>query len=102
MPTMLVEEPLGIWCVFSDGSRAEFSLDGLPNPRLARDLAAGLVELIHPHGSVDAAGSVDHYVRSLRVMVRTLAGQGLGGGGGGLRRGPRAQMLGGRSGAGEA
>src|SRR5216684_2412688 len=92
MPTMLVEEPLGIWCVFSDGSRAEFSLDGLPNPRLARDLAAGLVELIHPHGSVDAAGSVDHYVRSLRMMVRTLAGQGFGGGAGDLRRGRLAQF----------
>jgi hypothetical protein len=92
MPTMLVEEPLGIRCVFSDGSRAEFSLDGLPNLRLARDLAAGLVELVHPHGSVDTAGSVDHYVRSLRMMVRALAGHGFGGGAGDLRRGRLAQF----------
>ena len=63
MPAIIVEEPLGIRCVFSDGSSAELRLDELPNPRLARDLAAGLVELIHPHGSVDSAGTVDHYVR---------------------------------------
>ncbi|WP_219825367.1 hypothetical protein [Nonomuraea typhae] len=92
MPTMVVEEPLGIVCVFSDGSRAEFGLDGLPNPFLARDLAVGLVELIHPHGSVDAAGSVHHYVRSLRTMVKSLAGQGFGGGAGDLRRGQLAQF----------
>jgi hypothetical protein len=58
MPACLAEEPLGIACVFSDGSRAEFGLDGLPAPRLAQDLLVGLVELVHPHGSVDAAGTV--------------------------------------------
>ena len=41
MPAMLIEAPLGIRCVFSDGSRAEYHLGDLPNPRLARDLAAG-------------------------------------------------------------
>jgi hypothetical protein len=54
MPTMVIDDPLGIKCVFSDGSRADFDLQGSPNPRLVRDLAAGLVELIYPHGSVDA------------------------------------------------
>ena len=34
MPTMVTQEPLGVECVFSDGRRAEFALDGLPNPRL--------------------------------------------------------------------
>ena len=27
MPTMVVDTPLGLSCVFSDGSRAEFDLD---------------------------------------------------------------------------
>ena len=31
-----------------------------------RDLLVGLVELIHPHGTVNAAGSVQHYVQILR------------------------------------
>ena len=44
--------------MFSDGSTARFDLDGLPCPRLAVDLLAGLAGLIHPHGSVDAAGTV--------------------------------------------
>jgi hypothetical protein len=92
MPTMVVEDPLGVECVFSDGSRAGFGLDGLANPRLARDLAVGLVELIHPHGTVDAAGSVGLYVRSLKRMVKALAGRGFSGGAGGLRRGLLAEF----------
>lgn len=92
MPTMVVEDPLGVVCVFSDGSRAQFALKDLPNPRLARDLALGLVELIHPHGAVDAANSADHYIRSLKRMVQALAGQGFTGGAGDLRRGQLAQF----------
>ncbi|GAA4340674.1 hypothetical protein GCM10023086_76330 [Streptomyces venetus] len=76
MPTMLIDQPLGITCVFSDGSRAAFSLDGLPNPLLARQLATGLVDLIHPHGTADSAGTVNHYAQAIRGMVRTLAGTG--------------------------
>ena len=30
MPTRVTDEPLGLSCVFSDGSRAEFDLAGLP------------------------------------------------------------------------
>ncbi|MFE5258705.1 hypothetical protein [Streptomyces coelicoflavus] len=70
MPTMLIDEPLGLTCVFSDGSRADYRLGGLPNPVLARDLAIGLVELIHPHGTADTEGTVNFYVQSLRSMVR--------------------------------
>ncbi|MFI6368829.1 hypothetical protein ACIBG0_39630 [Nocardia sp. NPDC050630] len=78
--------------MFSDGSRAEFDLSGSPNPRLVRDLAIGLVELIHPHGSVDTTGTVGHYVRGLHRMARTLADQGFTGGVGDLRRGQLAQF----------
>ncbi len=89
MPTMVIDDPLRLRCVFSDGSRAEFDLEGLPNLTLARDLAAGLVELIHPHGSVDSAGTVGQYLRGLRKMVLVLAAQGFDGG---LAEARRAQM----------
>src|SRR5260370_9063755 len=82
MPMMLTDEPLAVTCVFSDGRRAEFSLEGLPNPRLARDLARGLAELVHPPGRVDAPGSARHHVSSARHLVRTLAARG-------FRRGAR-------------
>ena len=69
MPASVVQDPLGIACVFSNGRRAEFTLDGLPEPRLTRDLLVGLVELIHPHGTVDTAKSVVEYVGAARNMV---------------------------------
>src|SRR5574341_1058729 len=102
MPATVVEEPLGVACVFSDGSRAVFGLDSLPAPRLARDLLVGLVELIHPHGSVDAAGSVQHYVRAIRHMVRVVAGRGFAGGAGELRRATLVEYWMGASGGKEA
>jgi hypothetical protein len=92
MPTMVIDDPLGITCVFSDGSRANFDLQGSPNPRLVRDLAVGLVELIHPHGSVDAARTVAAYLRALRRMVDRLAEQGFTGGATELRRAQLARF----------
>ena len=92
MPAVIVEEPLGVRCLFSDGSSAGFPLDQLPNPRLARDLAADLAELVHPHGSVDTAGSAGYYARSLRTMVRALAEQDFDGGADDLRRGQAARF----------
>ncbi|MEU5340117.1 hypothetical protein AB0H18_04595 [Streptomyces sp. NPDC020766] len=91
MPTMLIDEPLAVTCVFSDGSRAEFSFGGLPAPQLARDLAIGLVELIHPHGTADKAGTVNHYAQAIRGMVRTLAERGFTGDAAQLRRGQMAE-----------
>lgn len=86
MPATVQENPLGISCVFSDGRRDEFLLRDVANPQLARDLLLGLAELVHPHGSVDAAGSVRHYVRAVRGMAATLAGHGFIAGAAGLRR----------------
>ncbi|MHB1716474.1 MAG: hypothetical protein ACYCV5_03945 [Acidimicrobiales bacterium] len=74
MPATLSQTPLGISCGFSDGSRAFFSLDAGDGPSLARDLLTGLVELVHPHGSVDAAGTAAQYVAAARNMVSTLGG----------------------------
>src|SRR5579859_5924141 len=76
----------GISCVFSDGTTARFDLGGLPCPDLVGDLLAGLAELIHPHGTVDAAGSAGHYVQSIRDMARKLAGRGFTGRAADLRR----------------
>src|SRR5664280_419223 len=91
MPATVLEDPLGLSCVFSDGRRGEFLLGDVANPQLARDLLVGLAELVHPHGSVDAAGSVRHYVRAVRGMVATLAGHGFIAGAAGLRRGQLAE-----------
>jgi hypothetical protein len=92
MPTTVLDDPLGLSCVFSDGSRAMFDLSGLPNPRLARDLAVGLVELIHPHGTVDTYGTALAYAGAVRAMVRALAEQGFTGAAVDLRRGQLAQF----------
>src|SRR6266851_9234754 len=86
MPAEITQDPLGIACVFSDGTSARFDLDGLPCPALARDLLAGLAGLIHPHGTVGSAGSVGHYAQSIRHMTRHLAASGFAGGAAGLRR----------------
>ncbi|MGH3792729.1 MAG: hypothetical protein ACRDQ9_18430, partial [Pseudonocardiaceae bacterium] len=91
MPATLTEDPLGIECVFSDGSTARFDLDGSPCPELARDLLMGLVELIHPHGTVDAAGSLTHYTQSIRHLTRTLAARGFTGAAADLRRAQMAE-----------
>jgi hypothetical protein len=86
MPAALLEDRLGIGCLFSNGSTARFDLDGLPCPELAGDLLVGLVELIHPHGTVDAAGSVGHYAQAIRDIARKLAGHGFTGRAADLRR----------------
>lgn len=86
MPAEVTDDPLGLACVFSDGTAARFDLDGLPCPALARDLLTGLAELIHPHGTVDAAGSVRHYMQSIRHLTRALAPEGFTGGAADLRR----------------
>jgi hypothetical protein len=86
MPATVQDDPPGISCVFSNGSTARFSLDGSPCPQLAADLLAGLAELIHPHGSIDAAGSVNHYVLAFREMICRLADAGFTGRAGDLRR----------------
>ena len=86
MPATVETDPPGIWCMFSGGSTIRFSLDGLPCPGLAEDLLTGLAGLVHPHGSVDAAGTAGVYVRAFREMTRTLAAAGFAGRAADLRR----------------
>ena len=87
MPATVIEASLGISCVFSDGRTAEFHLDGLPCRELVRDLLFGLVELIHPHGSIDSAHSVDNALPAIRQLAGHLADHGFTGGASELRRG---------------
>jgi hypothetical protein len=87
MTAITLQNPPGIRCVFSDGTTAEFTLEGLPCPQLVSDLLTGLAELIHPHGSIDAANSVDLCLPPIRNFAAGLAARGFDGGAAELRRG---------------
>ncbi len=92
MPARLSEDRLGIAAVFSDGTSAEFSVDQPAlGAGLAGDLLAALVEMVHPHGELDAAGSVRLYVAAARNMAAALAEVGFTGGAGELTRAQLAQ-----------
>ena len=80
MPAEVIDDPPGISCVFSDGRRAEVTLGKVASAQLAQDLLTGLAGLVHPHGTVDSAGSIRHYVSALRVMDAALAEHGFTGG----------------------
>src|SRR5208337_802200 len=102
MPAEVLDDPLGMSCVFSDGRRAVVTLGEIASAQLARDLLTGLAELVHPHGTVDSAGSIRHYVRALRVMDAALAEHGFTGGAADLRRSQVAEFWMGTTGAKEA
>jgi hypothetical protein len=87
MPATPLLDPPGIRCVFSDGTAAEFTMEALPCPELISDLLAGLAELVHPHGSIDAANSVDLCLPPIRNFAAGLAARGFDGGAAELRRG---------------
>ena len=86
MPARVLDGPLGIACVFSDGRRVRRLLGEVAGPQLARDLMSGLAQLVHPHGTVDADGTLGGYVTAARHLVTTLAGRGFTGGAGQLTR----------------
>jgi hypothetical protein len=86
MPAVVIEKPLGIVCSFSDGRQAAFTLAAPLRTALARDLLAGLAGMVHPHGAVDSAKTVDHHMTAVRDMTRVLAAAGFSGGAAGLSR----------------
>jgi hypothetical protein len=86
MPARVRDDPLGIAGVFSDGRRADLQLGAVANARLAHDLLFGLAQLVHPHGTVDAEGTLSGYVTAARHLVGVLAGRGFTGGAGQLTR----------------
>ena len=96
MPAAVIDEPLGIVCTFSDGRQAAFTLAAPLRTALARDLLAGLAGMVHPHGAVDSAKTVDHHMTALRDMTRALAAAGFTGGAAGLIACPAGGVLDGR------
>ncbi|EQD42982.1 hypothetical protein B2A_10080, partial [mine drainage metagenome] len=85
--------PLRISCSFSDGSRVELTLDARGCPLLGKDLLVGLAELVHPHGRLDGAGTLRHYVQAARRMVASFAARGFTGGARELTRGGLAEYF---------
>jgi hypothetical protein len=91
MPARLLEDPLGIDCVFSDGRRLRHVL-GDPDPAaLVRDLLTGLAAMVHPHGTVDSPGTVHSYLTGLRDLAGFLRERAVRGGAGVLTRGLLAE-----------
>lgn len=86
MPAELLGDPAGISCAFSDGRRSRHVVvppDPLP---LVRDLLTGLAGLVHPHGPVDAPGTVTDYLAGVRDLAGFLRAREARGGAGALTR----------------
>lgn len=72
MPGRVIEEPLGVSCVFMNGSYGEFFLNEDLLPELAAQLVAALADLVKPHGDLDSPNSVRGYLVSIRYFLRNL------------------------------
>ncbi|MFD9281077.1 hypothetical protein ACFWD7_27910 [Streptomyces mirabilis] len=79
MPGSVIDEPLGVSCVFMDGRRAEFFLNEDRLPQLARQLMRALADLVKPHGDLDSPDSVRGYLVSIRFFLRDLDKHGFAG-----------------------
>ena len=86
MPAELIDAPLAVRFSFPGGRSWSARLDGLPHPRLALDLAHGMVMCFHPYGRANATHTARHYVVALRNLVRALAEAGFSGPAGELTR----------------
>lgn len=86
MPATVVDAPLGIACEFPNGKRGTVVLGEPSCPQLARDLLAGLADLVHPHGPLGTWSSVVKYVIGVRRLACALAASGFAGGAGQLSR----------------
>lgn len=86
MPAEVIDAPLTVRFSFPGGRSWSASLEGLPNPRLALELAHGMVRCFHPYGRGNALHTARHYVVALRNLVRGLAEAGFSGPAGELTR----------------
>ena len=93
MPAVVIGEPPGISCTFSDGTGVTWHAGQVADPVLVRDLLAGLAGMVHPHGPVDAAKTIRDYGSVIRAFARTLAGLGHSGPLAGLSRGRLTEAL---------
>ena len=71
--------PPGIACEFSDGRQGRWLIGDAGDPALIGDLLAWLAELVHPHGTMVAAGTVASYLIGLRDIAAFMAARGVAG-----------------------
>jgi hypothetical protein len=93
MPAVVIGDPPGISCTFSDGTGVTWRALKVSDRVLVCDLLGGLAGVVHPHGPVDAAKTVGEYGFVIRAFARTLAGLGHRGPLAGLGRGRLTEAL---------
>lgn len=94
MPATVTLDPLGVHCIFSDGSEYRRRLRVLRPvalPELARTLLDGVTDLVHPHGQVDSPGATELYLTASRGFTDWLIEFGFSGGASDLTRALLAQ-----------
>lgn len=92
MPALVNDSPLGITCTFSDGTTTVKHVDPGANPQLARQLLEGLADLVHPHGKLDSARTIETYLTSIRDLLTRLEWLGFRGDASALTRGRLAEV----------
>src|SRR5260370_37999398 len=86
MPAEVIEEPLGIACIFPSGTSTRRFAGAKDCPQLAGDLVAGLAGLVHPHGRIGSRSSIDRAMIAIRRLAAMLGAQGFRGGASQLSR----------------
>jgi len=76
MPAEVIEEPLGIACIFPNGTSTRRFAGAKDCPQLAGDLVAGLAGLVHPHGRIGSRSSIDRAMIAIRRLTAMLGAQG--------------------------
>lgn len=93
MPAVVISDPPGIRCTFSDGRGTTWQARQVSDQVLVCDLLHGLARMVHPHGPVDAAKTIREYGFAIRAFARTLNGLGHRGRLTGLGRGRVTEAL---------
>jgi hypothetical protein len=93
MPAVVIGDPPGISCTFSDGTGVTWHARQAVDRVLVCDLLGGLAGMVHPHGPVDAAKTVREYGFAIRAFARALSGLGHRGPLAGLSRGRLTEAL---------
>ncbi len=94
MPATVTEDPLGLHCIFSDGSEIRQPVSvrkPIRYPLLVRTLLEGATDLVHPHGRVDSADSISMHFQAIRQIDTWLADVGFTGSASALTRALLAQ-----------
>ncbi len=86
MPAEVIDEPLGIACIFPSGTSITRFVGAKDCPQLAGDLVAGLAGLVHPHGRIGSRSSIDRAMIAIRRLAAMLGAQGFRGGASQLSR----------------